>query len=65
MTSEWTFESYVEATRHKPVEAIMAGIEERDLWKGTLYESPLTLAKHLKDRSEDESFDEAMGALVR
>ncbi len=65
MTSEWTFESYVEANRHKPVEAILAGLEERNLWKGTLYESPLTLAKHLKDRSEDESFDEAMGALVR
>ncbi len=65
MTSEWTFESYVEANRHKPVEAILVGLEERDLWKGTLYESPLTLAKHLKDRSEDESFDEVLGEMVR
>ncbi len=65
MTSEWTFESYVEANRHKPRETILAGLEERDLWKGTPYESPLTLAKHLKDRSEDESFDEALGEMVR
>jgi hypothetical protein len=39
---------YVDDNKHQPLETILAGLEEHDLWRGTPFESAHTFAEFLE-----------------